>query len=328
MLNHVMTLENCSLLYRNMLLIRLAEEKVIELYPTDKIQSPVHLSIGQEAVSAGVCQAMRPGDRIYGTYRSHGLYLACSQETRGFFAELFAKDTGCSRGKGGSMHLAHPQSGLMGCSAIVASTIPVACGDALAAKMRKEDRVVIAFFGDGAIDEGVFYESVNFAALKQIPVLFVCENNNYAVHSKVRDRHRQTELYRYAEGLGLKGKRYDGNDANLVFKTMTGAIDAMANGSPPLLLEYVTYRWAEHVGIGSDQKEAYRDRERLSSALRNDPLKIQKEYLIEQFDVTESQFKDWETEINDKIADGVRFAEESPFPEQDRLLADTLEDSL
>ena len=192
-------------LFKAMLKIRLAEERVIEIYPSDKIQSPIHLSLGQEAVAAGVCLALRKDDHIYGTYRGHGIYIAKGGSLKKAFAELFAKDTGCCRGKGGSMHYVAPEVGLMGCSAIVASTIPVATGDALAAQYLGSDRVVVAFFGDGAVGEGVFFESLNFAALKKLPVIYVLENNNYAVHSRVKDRHKMTKLYPFFECLWIKG---------------------------------------------------------------------------------------------------------------------------
>ena len=255
-----------------MLRIRLAEQKVTDLYPSDKIQSPVHLSIGQEAVSAGVCLALGPSNRIYGTYRSHGIYMARGGTLRGMFAELYAKETGCAKGKGGSMHLMAPDKGLIGCSAVVGSTIPVATGDALASQYCGRRWVTCAFFGDGGIDEGVFYESLNFAALKNLPVIFVCENNAYAIHSRVADRHARTELYRYGEPLGVPGERHDGNDVFTVHETMRAAISRSLAGGPPVLLEYMTYRWKEHVGPNADHSEAYRDEKELVDAAANDPL--------------------------------------------------------
>jgi TPP-dependent pyruvate/acetoin dehydrogenase alpha subunit len=153
-------------LYRTMLRIRLAELRIVDIYPTDKIQSPVHLSIGQEAVAAGVCRALKSSDHVLGTYRGHAIYIAKGGDMNGMFAELYGKATGCAKGRGGSMHLVAPEAGLMGCSAIVGGTIPVAVGDALAAKMEGRGRVAAVFFGDGALDEGVFFESANFAVLK------------------------------------------------------------------------------------------------------------------------------------------------------------------
>jgi len=306
-------------LYRKIFKIRVAEEKIAKIYPSDKIQSPIHLSIGQEAVAAGVCQALEKTDHIYGTYRGHGIFIAKGGDLRRLFAELYAKDTGCARGRGGSMHLAAPEVGLMGCSAIVASTIPLAVGDALAAKMRGEDRVAVAFFGDGAVDEGIFFESLNFAALKQLPVIFVCENNNYAVHSKVRDRHVQTELCRYGEGLGVFGQRLDGDDVAVVYTSMREAVEQVRNEKIPLLMEYVTYRWSEHVGPNRDHKEGYRDHEKLKSAVQNDPMQRAKA-LLKDLGTSDQTMRQWEKEIEKQVEEAILFAETSPFPEPEQLV--------
>lgn len=308
-------------LYRIMLKIRLAEEKIVELYPTDRIQSPIHLSIGQEAVSAGLCLAMAPSDHLYGTYRGHGPYIAKGGDLKKMFAELYGKDTGCARGKGGSMHLAAPEKGLMGCSAIVASTIPIATGDALASHMQGRRRVAVAFFGDGGVDEGVFFESINFACLKNLPIIYVCENNRYAIHSKVSDRHSQVALFRIGEGLGLYGKRFDGNDAGLVYETMSKATQAVRKGAGPILLEYMTFRWREHVGSGSDFREAYREKGEEARALASDPLKIAKKALLAE-GVVPQMFELWEKETRQEVEAAVQFAEASPFPASDRLTAD------
>lgn len=306
-------------LYKNMLTIRMAELRVTEIYPTDKIQSPVHLSIGQEAVSSGVCLALRPKNRIYGTYRSHGIYIGMGGDLRGMFAELYAKDTGCARGKGGSMHLVAPHVGLMGCSAVVGSTIPVATGDALASQVQGRKWVTVAFFGDGGLDEGVFFESLNFAALKNLPVIFVCENNAYAIHSTVRDRHLITDLYRYGEPFGVPGARHDGNDVFAVHAATKGAVDEILAGGGPKLLEFTTYRWKEHVGPNEDYKETYRDQQELAEALNADPIKRARTILENEHGVTEKEFAKWEDEIARAIDDAVKFAEESPFPTEPNL---------
>ena len=312
-------------LYRSMLAIRMVEQKISDVYPTDKIQSPIHLSIGQEAVAAGVCKAMGPKDRIYGTYRGHGIFVAKGGDLNELFAELYGKDAGCARGKGGSMHLVAPELGLMGCSAIVASTIPIATGHALASKMNGGG-VVIAFFGDGALGEGVFYESVNFACLKKLPIIYVCENNNYAVHSRVSDRHQQTELYRMPPGLGIAGRRFDGNNVRVVYSSMTDAIREVNETGAPLFLEYMTYRMREHVGFSSDHAETYREKDKLLSALRNDPLKAQKAVLQRQHAVSPETFLEWDRSIAQAIADAVAFAEASPFPGPEQLQTDIFQE--
>lgn len=315
-----------SELYRLMLKIRLAEERIIALYPTDKIQSPVHLSIGQEGVAAGVCLALAAQDHIHGTYRGHGIYIAKGGDLGKMFAELYGKDTGCARGKGGSMHLTAEEVGLVGCSAIVASLIPVATGDALAAQMQGSRRVVCSFFGDGAIDEGVFFESVNFAVLKGLPIVYVCENNGYAIHSRVSDRHKQPKLFRLAEGLGLRGSRHDGNDARLVLKTMSLAVAAARRGGGPVLLEYTTDRWHEHVGPGTDFQEAYRHPKDRTNAAKNDPIR-KMEALLKRRGFTPARLEDIAREVRRDIDQAVAFAEESPFPPIESLHADTYAES-
>jgi TPP-dependent pyruvate/acetoin dehydrogenase alpha subunit len=310
-------------LYHCMLKIRMAEEKIAEIYPTDKIQSPVHLCIGQEAVSAGACLALQPSDHLYGTYRSHGIFIAKGGDLKSLFAELYGKETGCCRGKGGSMHLVAPDAGLMGCSAIVASTIPVATGDALASQMQGRKRVVVAFFGDGAVDEGVFFESINFAALKNLPILFVCENNHYAIHSKVADRHKQTEIYRMGEGLGISGRRFEGNDVQTVFSSMKQAVDEIRAGGQPLIMEYLTYRWHEHVGLALDHREVYRSPEKTAWGKASDPLKRARQVLENQFKVNSAIFDEMKEALAIEIQEAVDFAEHSPFPIPEQLYQDT-----
>ncbi len=306
-------------LYQCLLKIRRTEEKIAQVYPSDKIQSPIHLCIGQEAVSAGVCLALEKTDHLYGTYRSHGIYIAKGGDLKKLFAELYARDTGCARGKGGSMHLVAPEVGLMGCSALVGSTIPIATGDALASQMQGRKRVVVAFFGDGAVDEGVFFESLNFAALKNLPILFVCENNYYAIHSKVSDRHKQTDLYRFGESLGVKGMRFDGNDVFGVYSSMSEAVRKIRKGGGPLLLEYQTYRWYEHVGPGLDHSEAYRDSKRLADAKKKDPLELAQKVLKKEHRVSDQDFQKWEETTRKEVEEAVKFAEESPYPEPHQL---------
>lgn len=168
--------------YRSLYLVRHVEEEIARVYPTDKIKSPVHLSIGQEAVSVAVCQALRFDDMVFGTYPGHALYLAKGGDLKRMIAELYGKATGCAKGKGGPMHLVDIPHGVMGMSAVVGTTIPHAVGYAYALKLQRSDRIVASFFGDGTTEEGVFYEALNFAALRQLPILFICENNGYAIH--------------------------------------------------------------------------------------------------------------------------------------------------
>jgi TPP-dependent pyruvate/acetoin dehydrogenase alpha subunit len=308
-----------------MLKIRLAELKIASIYPSDKIQSPIHLSIGQEAVSAGVCRALEVTDHIYGTYRGHGLFIGKGGDLKKMFAELYGKDAGCSRGKGGSMHLITPEMGLMGCSAIVGSTIPVATGAALASQMQGRNRVIVSFFGDGAVSEGVFFESLNFAALKGLPIVFVCENNGLAVHSKVSDHHKETRLYKMGEGLGVVGKRFDGCDVRIVYSSMLQAVRAVRNGGAPVFLEYMTYRWYEHVGPKMDLTAPYRDPQDSILAFKNDPLMKLKKILWEQFEIVDEMFLEWEKSISQEIEAAVAFAETGPLPDIGMLYEDIYE---
>ncbi len=306
-------------LYRAMLKIRLVEERIAAIYPSDKIQSPIHLCIGQEAVSAGVSLAMGAGDHVYGTYRGHGLYVARGGDLGALFAELFARDGGCCRGRGGSMHVVAPEKGLMGCSAIVASTIPVAVGAALAARLQGRSNPVVAFFGDGAVGEGVLYESLNFAALKKLPVLFVVENNNYAVYSRLKARSGTSELYRLGDALGVRGSRHDGTDAAAVHAATAAALAGISAGGPPRLLEFTTYRWHEHVGPARDLDASYRLPGERAEAAAHDPLAVARRKLKSAFAVTDREFGRWEAETTREIDRAVAFAEKSPHPKKSSL---------
>jgi TPP-dependent pyruvate/acetoin dehydrogenase alpha subunit len=296
-----------------MRLIRRVEEEVARIYPTDKIKSPVHLSIGQEAVAAGVCGALEPDDVIFGTYRSHASYLAKGGDLRAMMAELYGKVTGCARGKGGSMHLIDPARGIMGTSAVVATAIPQAVGYAYALKLRRSDRVVACFFGDAAVEEGAFHESLNFAALKRLPVLFVCENNHLAVHSPLRDRQPLDNIYERARGYGVVSRRLEENDPRAILAAAAGYVGALRAGDGPRLLEVFMVRWKEHVGPGEDWKAGYRSYEEARPWIENDPLKRLGESL--EADGRASI----DAEIEERIADAVAFAERSPFPPPEEL---------
>src|SRR5688572_28646885 len=203
-------------LYRSLYRIRRVEEEVAKVYPTDKIKSPIHLSIGQEAVAVGVCETLKPADIVFGTYRSHASYLAKGGDLKKMIAELYGKETGCAKGKGGSMHLVDVSAGVMGASAVVGTTIPQAVGFAYALKLQNKSSIVVTFFGDGACDEGVFYESLNFAALKKAPIIFICENNAYSIHSPQSDRHSMPDICRRAAAYGIPVERIENNDIDRI----------------------------------------------------------------------------------------------------------------
>jgi pyruvate dehydrogenase E1 component alpha subunit len=298
-------------LFFKALRIRLVEETIVEMYPSDRIQSPVHLSIGQEAVAVGACQRLRPSDLLFGTYRGHAFYLAKGGSLDEMFAELCGKVTGCCRGKGGSMHLAAPEVGLMGASAVVASTVPHAVGAAFAAKVRSTGQVIVAAFGDGATDQGAYHETLNFAALHRVPVLFLCENNGLAVHTRRETRHayamtEQAALY----GIGAT-RVEEGYDLLAVERVIGGLIDEIRAGGGPRFVEVVTCRYFEHVGIGDDTDHPYRRGERVAAWKAVDPLLRDTERVAR-----------FTPAIREEIAAAVEFAERSPSPDPSELMRD------
>jgi TPP-dependent pyruvate/acetoin dehydrogenase alpha subunit len=308
-------------IYRSLYRIRRVEEEVAKIYPTDKIKSPVHLSIGQESVSVGVCESLRPGDVVFGSYRSHAYYLAKGGNLRQMVAELYGKITGCAKGKGGSMHLVDVEHAVMGASAVVGTTIPHAVGYAYALKIQRKDSVVVSFFGDGGTDEGVFYESLNFAALKKLPVIFICENNLYAIHTHLLRRQPSDNICERASAMGMHAERI-GDDVLRVHERVSEAVKMLrAGGNGPYFFECLTYRWKEHVGPNDDFHLGYRTREEAETWMRNDQVKRLAGMLdAEQRDRIEK-------EVEAEIQDAFKFAEESPFPEAAELLTDVFKDS-
>lgn len=300
-------------LYKSLYLIRRVEEEIADIYPTDKIKSPVHLSIGQEAASVGVCEALRPDDVVFGTYRGHAMYLAKGGDVKKMIAELYGKITGCARGKGGSMHMIDIEHGVMGTSAIVGTTIPISVGYAYGLKYRGKDSVVVSFFGDGAADEGAFHESLNFAALKKLPVLFVCENNYYAIHSHHLARRHSDNLCERAEAYGMPALRIDDNDIFRIYESTMKYCEQIRRGEGPAFLEIVTCRWREHVGPNDDFHLGYRKRDEVECWMENDPLK--KLRIMLNLNGQEQM----ETEIENEIRTAFDFAERSLFPDKSEL---------
>lgn len=303
-------------LHKALYRIRRVEEEIARVYPTDCIKSPVHLSIGQEAVSVGVCAALLPHDVVFGTYRGHALYLAKGGDLRAMIAELYGKVTGCTRGKGGSMHLIAPAVGMMGASAVVGTTIANAVGYAYAVKQRRQNAIVACFFGDGATEEGVFSESLNFAVLKKLPILFVCENNQYAIHTHQRQRQGNPDICARARAFGLPTGRIDNNDVLALFERSREVVTKIRSGFGPWFLEVMTYRWTEHVGPGEDFHLGYRTANEAQSWRENDQV----QRLAQMINAVERDRM--EAEVEAEIADAFAFAEESAFPEAEDLYAD------
>lgn len=303
-------------LYYKLRLIRRAEEEIARIYPSDKIKSPVHLSIGQESVAVGVCDPLRANDVVSGTYRSHATYIAKDGDLNALFAELYGKDTGCARGKGGSMHLIDMSHNILGASAVVGSTLPIALGYALALEREGAGRVVAAFFGDGAVEEGVFYETLNFAALHRLPILFVCENNGYAIHTPISKRWATTRLAERVETFGIPVSHSAGSDVSEIWKMASSAYLKIRNGSGPHFLECRTYRWKEHVGPAEDYDAGYRSRDELQPWMHNDQVMQSGAKLDPAVKNRIDQ------RVEEEIAAAIAFAEASPFPDPSELFTD------
>ncbi|HEY0838513.1 MAG TPA: thiamine pyrophosphate-dependent dehydrogenase E1 component subunit alpha [Azospirillum sp.] len=302
-------------LYRSLRYIRHVEEEVARVYPTDKIKSPVHLSIGQEFVSVGVCDLLEPRDHVSITYRGHAAYLAKGGNLDAMVAEMYGKKAGCSAGRGGSMHLVDMRAGVIGASAVVGTSVPVAAGFALTAKRRGTGGVVACFLGDGASEEGCFYETLNFAALHKLPILFVCENNGYAIHEPLAKRWATGRLTERVATFGIPAERLSDGDVFTVRRAAGAAIDAMRAGAGPAFLEVACYRWLEHVGPNRDYDQGYRPVAELEPWLANDQVArlagMLAPAVVERIDA----------EIARAVAAAFAFAEQTPFPDPEDLYA-------
>jgi pyruvate dehydrogenase E1 component alpha subunit len=306
-----MAMKSSEDLIREALRIRLVEEKIIELYPSDLIQSPVHLSIGQEAVAVGICANLRSDDWVFINYRGHAFYLAKGGPLPQFFAELMGRVDGLSKGKAGSMHLAAPKQGVIGASAVVASTISHAVGSALASKIKGEkNRIFVANFGDGAMEQGVFFESLNFAALHNLPVLFLCEDNGLAVHTHLKDR-QSFNLEKLISAFGIDYSFIEeGFDPTKVMQESNKVIEFIRTKQSPAFLRIKTARYREHVGPGEDFAAGYRSKAEMDQWKSKDPL------------LNLQGFEDIRSQISAEIEEAVAFAMNSPLPTMDELLTD------
>ncbi|MEK7444428.1 MAG: thiamine pyrophosphate-dependent dehydrogenase E1 component subunit alpha [candidate division NC10 bacterium] len=309
-------------LYVSMRRIRRAEEMIVQLYPEQEIRCPTHLSIGQEAVAAGVCRALRPTDTAVSTHRCHAHYLAKGGDLRAMFAELYGKATGCCGGKGGSMHLTAPEVGMLGASAIVAGSIPLALGCALAASLTGSGEVSVAFFGDAAAEQGVTHESLGVAALRKLPVLFVCENNLYATNSPLKVRQVTPDIAPRAAADLMPGVIVDGTDAVAVYRAARTAVARARKGGGPTLIEAKTYRWREHVGPNFDIDLGYRTQAELSRWMAKDPVTRLARRLLRAGVLPAARRQAIEAAVEAEVADAVAFARSSPFPEPESLYAD------
>lgn len=310
---------NHSLLYE-MLRIRLVEEKIAELYPEQEMRCPIHLCIGEEAIAAGVCANLKDKDIVMSNHRSHGHYLAKGGNLKAFIAELYGKSTGCSKGRGGSMHLIDPSVNFLGSTAIVGGTIPVAVGTAFGSKLRgKDDTVTVVFFGDGTVEEGVVHESLNFASLKNLPILFICQNDFYSVYTHISDRQPPRQIYLLAKAHGMKSYQADGNNVTEVYEVTKKAIESINNGEGPVFIEFLTYRWREHCGPYYDNDLGYRTETEFNDWVARCPLEYFTSKLLKDDVITNNQIEFMKEKIRNEINEAVSFAKSSPFPDKSTL---------
>ena len=308
--------ETAFALLRSMKRIRFVEETIANRYSEQKMRCPTHLSIGQEAVAAGVCLALNRDDQVFGTHRSHAHYIAKGGDIKAMIAEIYGKATGCSSGKGGSMHLVDLTVGFMGSTSIIGNTIPVGVGAAMANRLHKNDKICCVFFGDAVIEEGVFHESVNFAVLKKLPVLFVCENNLYSVYSPLSVRQPEgREIWKFAAAYGIPSAHGDGNNALEVFEETQKALEHIRRGDGPYFLEFATYRWREHCGPNFDNDIGYRTEEEYLSWKERDPIPLLESHLLAQGALIQADIEKMESAMQALVDEAFDFAEESPFPD-------------
>ncbi|MFA6217324.1 MAG: thiamine pyrophosphate-dependent dehydrogenase E1 component subunit alpha [Candidatus Omnitrophota bacterium] len=302
-------------LYYQMLRIRMVEEAIARVYTQWQMRCPVHLCIGQEAVAAGLCANLLKKDYVLSNHRSHGHYLAKGGSLKAMFSEIYGKENGCSGGKGGSMHLVDLDAGILGSTPIVAGIIPVAAGVAFGIQMKKEHSISVAFFGDAATEEGVFAESLNFAALKKLPVIFVCENNYFSVYSplSVRQPKKRNNLS-IARGFGVEGEEGDGNDVEYVFKAAKKAVMYARSLRGPYYLQFDTYRFREHCGPNFDNELGYRTEIEFSRWCKRCPLETYQRKLLHKGSITAKIINEYKTGIQLEINEAVSFAQKSPFP--------------
>jgi TPP-dependent pyruvate/acetoin dehydrogenase alpha subunit len=305
-------------LYATMSTIRIFENRVADLVESGEVKTPCHLYVGQEAVAAGVCAALERDDYVWGGHRSHGHYLAKGGDLRGMMAEIFGKRTGCSEGRGGSMHLFAAEVGILGTVPLVAATIPLAAGAGLASKIKKDGRVSVAFFGDGAVEEGHFHESMNLAALYQLPVIFVCENNYYASHMGLMERRVMDNIAAAGPLHSVQTEALDGNDVAAVYAASVRAVERARRGEGPSFLECRTFRWRGHVGASFDMDVGVRRKDELQAWVDRDPLPRLAEALL-RFGTSAEDLAAIDRTIQQQVEESVAFARESPYPDEHEL---------
>jgi len=303
-----------------MLRIRKVELKISELYPEEEMRCPVHLSVGQEAVAVGVCSALQKKDIALSAHRSHAHYLAKGGDLKSMLAELYGKKTGCAEGKGGSMHLIDLEAGLIAAVPIVGSTIPIAVGSAWGNMMQDKSVTTAVFFGEGATETGVFHESLGFASLHNMPMIFVCENNLYSVYSslEVRQSNKRNNI-KIAEGHGIVSLKGEGNDVSSVYGVIKESISIIKKQKGPVYVEFDTYRWLEHCGPNDDDHLGYRKDKEVKKWKTNCPIEKTKDYLLNNKLADEKEIQTVSQELDDEIEEAFEFAKTSPFLDKKHL---------
>jgi TPP-dependent pyruvate/acetoin dehydrogenase alpha subunit len=309
-------------LYRTMVRIRLCEESLVEPILNGETRCPVHLYSGEEAIATGVCAALSKGDYVFGTHRSHGHYLAMGGGMNELVAEIYCKENGCSRGRGGSMHVIAPDKGFMGAAPIVAGTISLALGAALASKIRGDGNISVSFFGDGATGEGVLYESLNFAALKKLPILFVCENNFYSTHLPIRECRPNDDIFSIGNPFDIASFKVDGNNVLQVYETSQKAVELCRNDNGPAFLECVTYRLRGHVGPDDNIQGSHTDirpKEEIEEWRKKDPVINFERYLLGNNILKKSDIEEIRKQLEKEVEEVHLLVKHSPAPKESEL---------
>lgn len=306
-------------LYRCMLRIRRVEEALADRYQEQQMRCPMHLSIGQEAVAAGISFWLKNNDHVFSNHRAHAHYLAKGGDLNRMIAELYGRNSGCCGGRGGSMHLIDQSAGFMGSTPIVGGTVPIAVGSAWAAQLRGEDRITVVYFGDGCFEEGVVHESLNFASLKKLPILFVCENNGYSVYTNLVQRQPERAIFSVAQAHGLTSYEGDGNNVMTVSAMARHAVTQVRNGHGPQFLEFKTHRWLEHCGPYYDDNLGYREKGELNYWMDRCPVRIAENQLLQDVVLDKKNITQVENLIKAEIDDAFSFALQSDVPDVNEL---------
>lgn len=310
---------------RGMMRIRCSEETLAELYAREQeMRTPTHFSMGQEAIAVGVCAALDPADVAYSGHRCHAHYLAKGGDLLGMVAELYGREIGCAHGRGGSVHLNDQDAGLVASSAILGETIATAVGSAWAFAMDGVPRVAVCFFGDGATEEGIFHECLNFALVRKLPVLFVCENNGLSTHTRLSVRQPAGgQIWERVQAFGLPTWHGDGNDVFGVYEAARKAVDWCRSGQGPYFLEFETYRWREHVGPLWDYEAGYRTKAEVDSWIARCPIERARATLLADGHCTEAELTAWQAEFQREIDQAIATSKAAPYPAVDDLMVGT-----